>query len=195
MDVLYDGNILIKPNFLSVEESELITKWFTAFNYNDLISNEYEFWHKRLIRRDETPKQNGYEKSFNEITELIDVLRIRLINLLKSFQNENWVLSEFNFIKMWNGSNPFPERRSKDLEMFYHTDNQESNGYTKEIFWGVVIYPNCDYSGGELYYPKHKFKYKATPGSIVFHTGNTKHGVLLVEDGIRFSIASTITKG
>lgn len=195
MDVLYDGNILIESNFLSVEESKLITKWFTNFNYKDLVSNEYEFWHKRLIRRDETPKQDGYKESFNEIIELIDILRIRLTNLLKSFQNENWVLSEFNFIKMWNGSNPFPERKNKDLEMFYHTDNQENNGYTKEIFWGVIIYPNDNYSGGELYYPKYKFKYKASPGSIVFHTGNTKHGVLLVEDGLRFSIASTITKG
>ena len=95
---------------------------------------------------------------------------------------------------MWNGSHPFPERRNKNLEMFYHTDNQEINGYKDIVWWGAVIYPNNDYEGGELDYPKYKFKYKPNTGSIVFHKGNVKHGVLSVKSGTRYSIASTLTK-
>lgn len=195
MDVLHNGNILVDSNFLSIEESQLLTKWFETFNYNDLVPHDYDFWHKRLIRRDQTTQQDGYENSFDEITNLIDTLRIRLINTLKSFENKNWDLSEFNFIKMWNGSHPFPERKNKDLEMFYHTDNQESNGYKKEVFWGAVIYPNDNYLGGELSYPNYNFYYKPSAGSLVLHTGNTRHGVLSVKNGTRFSIASTITEG
>jgi 2OG-Fe(II) oxygenase superfamily len=194
MDIICDGNILICDNFLSNEESFILTQWFNNFDYVNLNSHEYDFWHKRLIRRDQTPLQNGYENSFDEVTVLIDKIRNRLIKTLNLFDNNEWDLSEFNFIKMWNGSNPFPERRNKSLEMFYHTDNQENNGYEKEIFWGAVIYPNDDYEGGELSYPKYKLIHKPKAGSIVFHRGNVKHGVKIVNTGNRYSIASTVFK-
>lgn len=194
MEILYDKNIVIKNNFLSKEESLILTNWFDNFNYDNLNPSQYEFWHKRLIRRDQTPKQAGYENCFHEITDLIDDIRFRLIETLNLFDKDVWDLSEFNFIKMWNGSNPFPERRNKDMEMFYHTDNQENNGYQNEVFWGAVIYPNDNYTGGELSYPKYKLIHKPLAGSIVFHKGSVKHGVKNVHSNNRYSIASTIFK-
>ena len=62
---------------------------------------------------------------------------------------------------MWKGSHPFENRKNQELEMFLHYDNQESNGYDHEVFWGCVIYPNDKYIGGELFYPKYNFKYKS----------------------------------
>lgn len=190
----YDGNIIVVDNFLSEEESFIFKQWFDNFNYDNLVPSKIDFWHKRLLRQDETPLIPGYEKSFDEVSELIIDIRKRLVDTLNSIEEDSWCLSEFNFIKMFKDSNPFPERRNKDLEMFYHMDDQEANGYENRVFWGAVIYPNNEYTGGEIYYPKYKFKYKAKPGSLVLHRGNVKHGVLLVNDGIRYSIASTISK-
>lgn len=194
MNLDFEGNIIIIDDFLSNKEYSLLKEWFDSFDYENLTPNEIKFWDKRLIRQDETPLLPGYEDSFKPVETLIIDIRKRLIETLNSIESADWRLSELNFIKMFKDSNPFPERRNKDLEMFYHTDNQESNGYEKTVFWGAVIYPNDEYSGGEIYYPKYKFKYKAKPGSLVLHKGNVKHGVLLVKDGTRYSIASTFSK-
>lgn len=194
MQIIGNGNILIKENFLSKKECQIITKWMDEFNYANLPKHEITFWQKRLIRNDETIKLPGYEKSFDEVTFILDNIKKRILEVLNNYEKNDWLLKEINCIKMWNGSHPFPERENQHIEMFYHTDNQELNGYEKEVFWGSVIYPNSDYLGGELHYPKYNFKHKPEEGSIVFHRGNVRHGVLSMVEGNRYSLASTIYK-
>jgi hypothetical protein len=194
MEILANGNILIKKDFLSKEECQTITKWMNDFNYADLPKHEVTFWQKRLIRNDDTTTLPGYEKSFDDVNVILNNIKKRTLEVLKTYEENDWELKELNCIKMWNGSHPFPERENQHIEMFYHTDNQELNGYGREVFWGAVIYPNSNYLGGQIHYPKYNFKYKPEEGSVVFHRGNVRHGVLAMIEGNRYSLASTIYK-
>jgi hypothetical protein len=192
MKVLYNGDIIIVDDFLSAEECSVITKWLDNFNYEDLPNHEIEFWHKRLVAKETTTHIPGYEHSFDITNDLITDIKKRIINLLKQYENNEWQISDINFLKMWKGSHPFENRKNKDLEMFLHYDNQESNGYDHEVAWGCVIYPNSRYEGGELFYPKYNFKYRPNSGSLIMHKGNVRHGVMSMISGIRYSMASTI---
>ena len=159
MEILANGNILIKKDFLSKEECPTITKWMNDFNYADLPKHEVTFWQKRLIRNDDTTTLPGYEKSFDDVNVILNNIKKRTLEVLKTYEENDWELKELNCIKMWNGSHPFQERENQHIEMFYHTDNQELNGYGREVFWGAVIYQNSNYLGGQIHYPKYNFKY------------------------------------
>lgn len=187
-----DDNVRIYRNFLSKDECDLLTKWFREFNYDGLPQHKFRFWGQRLMTPSLTMTYPGFEKSFAEIMELNNTLQERVKEALNMYEIANWTPSPFNYIKMWKDSNPMQKELNDNLEMFYHIDNQEHMVQT--IFWGMVIYPNDDYVGGEIEYPQFKFKYKPEAGSMVMHEGYTRHGVRKVESGERFCMASLTNK-
>jgi hypothetical protein len=192
IESLCDDNVRIYRNFLSKDESEFITKWFQEFNYSGLPEHKFRFWGQRLMTPSITTGYPGFENSFSEIMDLNNQLQLRLKDALNMVEVAPWQPSPFNYIKMWKDSNPIKEEMKSELEMFYHVDNQDHMVQT--IFWGMVIYPNDDYEGGEIEYPQYKFKYKPEAGSMVMHEGYTRHGVRKVKSGDRFCMASLTTK-
>lgn len=72
-----------------------------------------------------------------------------------------------------------------------HTDLGPGNNQT-EIIFGIVIYPNEDYEGGELYYKNIDFKLKPKKNSLVVHRSTIPHEVLPVTSGTRYSITTFI---
>ena len=82
MDILYDGNIIVESNFLSKLECQKIVNWMNNFNYNDLPNHSIEFWHKRLIARDTTTLIPGYENSFNEVNDILNNVKKRILNVI-----------------------------------------------------------------------------------------------------------------
>ena len=69
-----------------------------------------------------------------------------------------------------------------------HSDNSGGN----EIKYGVVIYLNEDFEGGELYYPNLNQTIKPETGMLVSHSGNEDHEVLKVHSGDRYTLTSFI---
>lgn len=192
VESLCDDNVRIYRNFLEQDEADLLTKWFREFNYNDLPRHAFKFWDQRLMTPSITTTYPGFEKSFDEIMDLNNRLQERLKVALNMIEESPWTPSPFNYIKMWKDSNPLNTDWGDGLEMFYHIDNQDQMVQT--IFWGMVIYPNDDYEGGEIEYPQYNFKYKPEARSMIMHEGYTRHGVRKVVSGERFCLASLTTK-
>jgi hypothetical protein len=187
-----DDNVRIYRNFLSQEEADLLTKWFKEFNYAALPQHAFKFWGQRLMTPSITTNYPGFENSYAEIMELNNVLQARVKEALNMYELAEWTPSPFNYIKMWKDSNPMNTDWGDNLEMFYHVDNQDQMVQT--IFWGMVIYPNDDYEGGEISYPQYNFSYKPEARSMIMHEGYVRHGVKKVESGERFCLASLTTK-
>lgn len=72
-----------------------------------------------------------------------------------------------------------------------HSDNS-GDEETKLIIYGVIIYINDNYEGGELIYPDLNFKVKPKSGMLVYHPGNYRHYVSKVKKGQRYSLTTFI---
>lgn len=81
-------------------------------------------------------------------------------------------------------------REGQDLP--YHSDNGSSNERTENIVYGIVLYLNNDFSGGELDYWGLGISYTPRPGSLVIHLGGLRHGIKEVTSGTRYMITSFI---
>lgn len=69
-----------------------------------------------------------------------------------------------------------------------HSDNSGGN----DIKYGVVLYLNDDFDGGELYYPNLDLTVIPEKGMLVYHLGNQEHEVLKVISGDRYTLTSFI---
>jgi hypothetical protein len=56
--------------------------------------------------------------------------------------------------------------------------------------YGVVVYLNDDYTGGEIYYPNRQKEYKPIQNSVVIHSADKEytHGVRTVKEGTRYFV-------
>jgi hypothetical protein len=83
-------------------------------------------------------------------------------------------------------------RRFKNSEfMWPHTDFTPPNSLKKIVF-GITIYLNDDFDGGELIYPDLGLSITPKAGSIVIHNANIKHQVFPVVRGERYSISTFV---
>lgn len=60
------------------------------------------------------------------------------------------------------------------------------------IMWGVVVYLNDNYLGGEIEYPDINFKLKPKKYSMIIHKSTLLHHVLPVIEGCRYMITTFI---
>jgi hypothetical protein len=83
-------------------------------------------------------------------------------------------------------------RRLKNSEfMSPHTDFTPPDSLKKIVF-GITIYLNDDFDGGELIYPDLGLSITPKAGSMVIHNANIKHQVFPVVDGERYSISTFV---
>jgi hypothetical protein len=80
-------------------------------------------------------------------------------------------------------------KTDKDSFWEEHSDNA-GRANTK---YGVVIYLNDNFKGGELLYTESNTIIKPEAGMLVYHPGNKMHKVLRVESGNRYTLTSFIT--
>lgn len=84
----------------------------------------------------------------------------------------------------------FVKRLKIDESMPSHKD---FGTYGKDnIAYGVTMYLNDDFSGGELYYSNLDIKIKPKRGSLIIHKSTYEHEVLPVTDGKRYSMTCSI---
>lgn len=81
------------------------------------------------------------------------------------------------------------QRYKTNTGMGLHTDNELDSS----VLFGVVIYLNEDYKGGEINYPNLDLKIKPKERSIIIHPAGIEHEVLNVEgDKTRYIISSFV---
>lgn len=79
-------------------------------------------------------------------------------------------------------------KTNKDSLWDCHSDNEGGS----EIEYGVVIYLNDNFVGGELHYPDRDLTIKPEKGMLVYHSGDVLHEVLKVTSGDRYTLTSFI---
>jgi hypothetical protein len=77
-----------------------------------------------------------------------------------------------------------------DKDSFWEEHSDDAGG--KEIVYGVVIYLNDDFQGGELVYPESNISIKPEMGMLICHPANKKHLVSKVLSGNRYTLTSFI---
>jgi hypothetical protein len=77
-----------------------------------------------------------------------------------------------------------------DSDSFWAEHSDNSGG--DEIKYGVIIYLNDDFIGGDLVYPKLGSEVKPEKGMLVYHPGDEKHRVSKVISGDRYTLTSFI---
>lgn len=83
-------------------------------------------------------------------------------------------------------------RRLKETEsMSLHTDGGYPDSIKKIIF-GIVIYLNEDFTGGQISYPDLNLKIQPQKASLVIHDAQIRHEVLPVISGSRYSLTSFV---
>jgi predicted 2-oxoglutarate/Fe(II)-dependent dioxygenase YbiX len=141
--------------------------------------------------------------------------KLRDTLLLKSIQNVNWNTGQpgntvkdmgdeiyFKMKKVYKNIETFftdiesiiysrDLRRLKNSEfMWPHTDGGNPDD-PKKIVFGIAIYLNDDFEGGELIYPDLGLSVTPKAGSMVIHDANLKHQVFPVL-GERYSITTFV---
>ena len=77
-------------------------------------------------------------------------------------------------------------RYSKNENMGRHKDNHTKNGDIHSAY-GIVLYYNDNYLGGEIEYPELNIKIKPKFKSLIIHSGDILHGTCpVIDDNTRY---------
>lgn len=139
-----------------------------------------------------------------------------ILNFCKNLEEDQWWISfseeykeGFFYGKQYNGEKPLVfkeiDKRVSDIfESLLYVGNVALQRYKKgeqiqvhkdywlydldyHIRYGICIYFNNDYEGGELYYPELGITHKPKARSLVMHGGNITHESLPVtSDDLRY---------
>lgn len=77
-----------------------------------------------------------------------------------------------------------------DKDSFWEEHSDNAGG--ENIKYGVVIYLNDNFEGGELIYTKSRNIINPEKGMLVCHSGDEKHSVSKVKSGNRYTLTSFV---
>ena len=75
----------------------------------------------------------------------------------------------------------------------FHRDNEDedmSDNRNADNKYGVLMYLNDTFDGGEICYPELDVEYKPKPGLLLIHHAGNLHGVNPISNGVRYSMTS-----
>lgn len=182
-----DGKSRVYENFLTEEECVELYNFMHNFPYDNLQDYKIaKYFNKRQISRLQMKEQPGFENVMNEVQPILDKITGRIKNILnEDDHNDEWNIGEYVLMRIFKDGIG-EEYDHRDEGMFLHVDNHE--WMEGKVFWGVVVYLNDDYVGGELYYPDYNHSYKPKRKDLVMHVGDIWHGVKEVTEGVRYAV-------
>ena len=133
-----------------------------SWNLDAPYLNEESFWLNRTTPPD----------SFSDGTrDLMEALCFKVIDYFADYKE---------IIEIGNLHRTIADGRSLD----YHVDNYD--GADADNMFGIVLYLNDNYIGGELHYKDLGISYKPKAGDLVVHYAGLLHGVKEVTEGTRY---------
>ena len=174
-----DPNIFVIENFIDKHEADLLVhiannatpeEW-SNYNYTDRHENDE--WEDRILILDQC---SGFDKKTNEII-------IKLFDKIK--KEVNFILNKDIYV--YAGLSGI-YRSVVGQQMKTHHDQ----GLGVKFKYGIVIYLNDDYDGGEIFYPNVGVEIKPKAYSLVLHPAHEayRHGVKEVSRGTRYSMTT-----
>ena len=158
-------------NFITKDELDQVMQFAESKDNLDWSEEgiQYDFWTDKVLNSSLVNKESIFSDIYKRVCNLFNGnLEVTGINLQRYMLND--ALGE-------------------------HTDDHEGHRLNEEqVFYGVVIYYNDDYKGGELRYPDLGITHKPIAGSLLLHAGEILHGTLPVQDNITRYISTMFAK-
>lgn len=175
-------------DFISVEEQNIVLNFFKNTKESDWFPKKSDEFieEKELIANGngEPVSELGffYGKTYqNKLPEVFENIESRIRNLFYSY---------------YEIARPSLHRHLKGDSHKPHTDYDPINQKTDyHIRYGIVIYFNDDYTGGDLDYPELGIIHKPKARSLMMHAGNILHGTTEVENDVVRYFATAFVKG
>lgn len=174
-----DPDIFLIKNFIDIEKARLLidlaknaTEGDWA-NYNHTQRDHLNEWEDRILMLDKC-------ESFDEDTDAM------VTDLFNKMQKEISAILNKNIYDYIGFSSIY----RSEVGQFMKT-HHDGGGDVKTKY-GVVLYLNDDYSGGEIFYPHKGLEFKPEACSLVLHPAHEayRHGVKEVTSGTRYSMTS-----
>lgn len=175
---IFSDKIFLFENFLTQKEINIFYNIAVLASENmwDVDTKEEDSWYKNRVLKIKEMNlvYNTYKDYFYEVEQRY-----------KKLFNEEVDPGNFDFI-----DNKAIYRAESEDDMPPHFDWAGNN----MVRYGIVIYINDNYSGGEIYYPKLNITIKPKKGSMVIHPSTIQymHGVKKVNYGTRYSMANFV---
>lgn len=159
---IHNGILEIK-NFLSIDECNSLVKIVESFPESSWKEDQYENWDKRNLKKD--------IKNI-ELDAIRNKIAIKVIDIFESFfmidPSHNYV----SIHRILPNTNGLSEHRDNFIQ--------------KTLKYGLVLYYNDDYLGGELEYPELNISHKPLAGSLLIHDAGLLHKVNEVYEKTRY---------
>ncbi len=175
-------NILIINNFISDEDLKIINDYLNTHKDDD------EFMGGKDLREDKVKKESPI------VGSLLDKYEQKIYKQAHEMFTEKHGIplvrkpvNSTHFVKWIAGMN---SKLHCDCEKPDGTPALAADFYTYNV--SVLMYPNNDYSGGEITFPDYDLVIKPQPGDMVMFPGNGayKHDVKKVISGVRYTMPS-----
>jgi hypothetical protein len=174
-----DPNIFVIKNFITpndalslagLAKSATREEWA---KYNNTDRDEHNEWEDRILLLDQC---EGFD---TEKQKLVNDLFVKIQKEINKILNKD-IYEYTGFSGIY--------RASKGQLMKTHSDS----GLGPKFKYGVVLYLNGDYQGGEIFYPNIGLEFKPEAYSLVLHPAHEayRHGVKEVYDGTRYSMTT-----
>ena len=163
--------IYLYENFITSEEAKSIYKKAKSLKEEDWITDNKESYHE--------------DKNSIPLDELEFVYK-KLVDL---FDPEYIVLPVKGLVRHRVGQDMYIHADSPGIDNADLVTSNDPYNTCHLIAYGIVIYINDDYFGGETYYPDLGIEYKGKPGDLIIHDSgpNYLHGVKTVEGTTRYA--------
>lgn len=166
--------VFLYKNFISKEEAEGLHK--TCLEYSEEVWNSI---------KNSVTWYNG--KTTSDVSEARELFK--KVNDLVS--ETHTPTPSYSFVRMFTGDSMHEHTDTCGDEEATANDDFNTCSITD---YGVVIYLNDNYEGGEIYYTNLGISYKPSPGDLIIHNAKTSHGVKEVLSGTRYCYPTFLVK-
>ena len=174
-----DPNIFVIKNFIEKEHALTLVELANSAspddwsNYNYTDRDEHNEWEDRILLLDQCI--NFTDEKNKIVSELFSKIKKEINLILHKDIYEYTVMSAIY-------------RSVIGQSMKTHSDD----GPSPKFKYGIVLYLNDDYEGGEIFYPNIGLEFKPEAYSLVLHPAHQayRHGVKEVSSGTRYSMTT-----
>lgn len=163
-------------NFLTAEEIDAIMGVINSSDESSWFSEDLPDYDKH-----HAGKTLPVSKT-KELGDLIFAIDTRVANL---FSNSTNIVRIGSIVRGSDTHRPVGlHRDNEDQDMA--TNRNADNKY------GILMYLNDTFDGGEICYPELGIEYKPKPGALLIHYAGNLHGVNPISGGFRYSMTSFV---
>jgi|688.fasta_scaffold21007_4 hypothetical protein len=173
-------DVYVVKDFVDKKYIKMLLKYYKTiseeeWHIQDAPSNDpLSFWQGK----DFMPRSRSKDPHINLHDESLRVINYEV---LKLFHNTSSLIPFYTLSRIPKGYDG----------MAPHRDCGEE-GEHSNVKYGLVLYINDGYEGGEVFYPELNMEYKPVAGDLLIHSGQVLHGTNGVEKKDRFMITAFV---